>query len=1241
MQLRLSFVSLILGFALLVQSAPAFAGTTGTLSGTVTETGTASPIADASVTVSSPSQTATTTTDAIGHFVFLSLAPDTYTVSVDKNGYDPVSRPGITILADQTRITSLGMVKSLKTIASVRSQAATALVKPGTTSDVYSVNPETMRQTAVLGGGGNLNNAYSAITSVPGTYVPQGQQGYGQALYIRGGDYYQIGYEYDGVPVNRSFDNYAGGSLSNLGQQELQVYTGGAPAGSSAAAISGFINQVIRTGTYPGFGTIDASVGSPTFYHKLNVEAGGASPSRLFSYYAGIGTYNQGFRLFDQFNGGGTHPELGYASVLNSPFNTSAVGLPTGVVPTCVAGSSGFGTTYLPAGANDPGCFAFGPGFVSFGANVQPAAGPGSGGFFFAQENSRDAVVNLHFGLPHKKDSGRDDVQALWTAGALWSPIYTSQNDIGLQTVFNAVGPPFMHPECVSPTGTLICNSTLAYDDPSVFPPGTRFGQDPTGLGTVPYFQPSSPQHAPFALISPIARDGYINNQDIVKLQYQKNFSTNAYLRIYGYTFYSDWLINGPNYNGLFIPTAITAQFGNYGPMYGGSPDYELSTHTRGAELQYAAQLGPKDLINLTANYTTASTIRANNTSLLAIAGSNSRATNDTDGVNCFDATGAIAPCNTGATAGTYTNPTPFTPVNGQWIVTNNVPRATFNNVIPRFFSYALSNQFRPNDRWLFNTGIRFENFNYDLGNTQDNGKNFWFTAGQREFCYDPATLEVSFAATLTCAGTMVHPDGLNGHRLLSNNYPGLIDEWVFSPRFAFTYTFSPDAVLRASYGRYSQPVNAAFVQYNRTDPNLAKFLFQTFWKYGFTTPRHDVVASISDNADLSLEYRLHGTDLSFKLTPYYRSTENQLQQFFLDPSTGFVSGLNVGHQISYGLEFQLQKGDFTRNGFSGLISYTYTKTHISYTDFRSAAGRNVIDVLNDSIIGYNQLTSACAGASAGSKQCGGVTGTAAPCYTSAGDGTPDPACGPTSIRNPYFNQAPQPLLDRSGQYYPFDLFPAVPQYSGLPANITNSFYVPNVVAAVLNYRVNKLAITPSFVFTSGNPYGAPLDTPGIDPRFCTGNSTAIPTSPDPLKADYTTCAAPYVSVPNPENGNRFTSLGQFRNPDQFTINLALTYDISPKISANVIVANLYNRCFGGTATPWTAAFPPGGNICSYGSNGFAPSPIATNGGFWNGSGPNDVAANGVPLNPYLAHTYQPIGYTMPFEAFFSIQVKF
>ncbi len=1217
---------LFLMCALCCQPVFVCAGTTGTITGAVV-LATGEPVPDAVVSANSASQAATVHSDNAGHFVFLSLAPDTYVVSATKEGYDSVSIPGVSVFADQTRAVSLVTRKSLRTIANVTSQAATALVRPGTTSDIYSVDPATARQTAVLGGGGNLNNAYSAISSVPGTYVPQGQQGYGQALYIRGGDYTQIGYEYDGVPVNRSFDNYAGGSLASLGQQELQVYTGGAPAGSSAAAISGFINQVIKTGTYPGFGTITAGIGSPAFYHNLNVEAGGASPNRLFSYYAGMGGFNQGFRLFDQFNGGGTHPELGYATVLNSPFNTSVNGIPTGVVPNCVAGASGESTPATrPAGMNfDPGCFAFGPGYVGFGANVQTAAGPGSGGFFFANEIDREAVANIHFGVPHKYDAGRDDVQLLWTAGTLWSPIYTSQNDIGLTNVFNAVGPPPGHAECLSPTGTLICNSTLAYDEPLVFPPGTHFGQPAAGLVAVPYFQPSSPgQRLPNALIDPNARDGYINNQDIEKVQYQKNIGSNAYVRAFGYLFYSDWLINGPNYNGLFVPTAVTANFGNIGPLYGGSPDYELSTHTRGGEIQFADQLNTQHLLNFTANYTTASTIRANNTTLVDVAGSNARGTSDTDGVNCFNKFGAIAPCNSASTAGKYTNPTPFTPINGTWIVTNNVPRATFNNVVPKFASVALSDQFRPNEKLLFNVGVRYERFEYDLGNTQDNGKNFWFAAAQREFCYDPATLQVSFTAALTCPAGLVHPDGLNGDRLLTNKYDPTVVSTVVSPRFAMTYDVNPNTVLRFSYGRYSQPVNAAFVQYNREEPNLAKFLFQTFWKYGFTSPRHDVVPSISDNFDLSLEHRFRNTDVSFKLTPYYRSTENQVQQFYLDPTTGFVSGLNVGHQTSYGLEFQLQKGNFDRNGLSGLLSYTYTHSRIVYNDFRSAPGRNVIDVINDSIKGYNALTSA---------------GGGAPCYTNAGNGTPDPACGPTSIRNPYFNDPMQPLLNRSGAYYPFDLFPAVPQYTAFVANITNSYFVPHVVTGILNYRWNKLAVTPSIVYVSGNPYGVPLDTPGIDPRTCTFNQAGVPTAPDKLLADYTSCAG-QVSVPNPENGGHFTSLGQFRNPDQITINTAFSYDISKNIRATALLANIYNHCFGGTSTPWTTAFPPGNSRCAYGSNGFAPSPIAPHGGFYNGAGPNDIAANGVPLNPYLAHTYVPIGYNLPFEAYFKVEIK-
>ena len=124
------------------------------------------------------------------------------------------------------------MQKSLSTIAHVTSTGSGALVKSGTTADVYSVNAAAQQAAAALGGGGSLNSAYSAVASVPGAYVPGNQTGYFQTVVIRGGDYDQVGYEFDGVPVNRSFDNYPSSSASSLGNSEVQVYTGATPANS-------------------------------------------------------------------------------------------------------------------------------------------------------------------------------------------------------------------------------------------------------------------------------------------------------------------------------------------------------------------------------------------------------------------------------------------------------------------------------------------------------------------------------------------------------------------------------------------------------------------------------------------------------------------------------------------------------------------------------------------------------------------------------------------------------------------------------------------------------------------------------------------------------------------------------------------------------------------------------------------------------------------------------------------------
>ncbi len=104
-----------------------------------------------------------------------------------------------------------------------------------------------------------------------------------------------------------------------MDSKSCRVYTGGGTAGESATGLAGFINQVIKTGTYPGYATVSGGIGSTTYYHSLQVEAGGATPDRLFSYYVGIGGYNQDYRYLDQFNGSNLGLVWGYPAIA---FNT-------------------------------------------------------------------------------------------------------------------------------------------------------------------------------------------------------------------------------------------------------------------------------------------------------------------------------------------------------------------------------------------------------------------------------------------------------------------------------------------------------------------------------------------------------------------------------------------------------------------------------------------------------------------------------------------------------------------------------------------------------------------------------------------------------------------------------------------------------------------------------------------------------------------------------------------------------
>ena len=128
------------------------------------------------------------------------------------------------------------------------------------------------------------------------------------------------------------------------------------------------------------------------------------------------------------------------------------------------------------------------------------------------------------------------------------------------------------------------------------------------------------------------------------------------------------------------------------------------------------------------------------------------------------------------------------------------------------------------------------------------------------------------------------------------------------------------------------------------------------------------------------------------------------------------------------------------------------------------------------------------------------------------------------------------------------------------------------------------------------------------------------------LQANYVTCGlaatqsgipAGELFIPNPETG-QFDSFGMFRQPNQLNFSTQIGYQITPRVKVNVLLANLINACFGGSSEPWTKQFPPNSYTCGYASNYYYVS------NFYNGSSPNDVKANRVPLNPAFAQPYIP-----------------
>jgi Carboxypeptidase regulatory-like domain/TonB dependent receptor len=275
-----SAVLVALIFAMLATSiSPVLAagGQFGNLSGTVVDQTSKAGIANAKVTVVSPSGTYHATTDSKGNFQLLGVPVDTYLVTVESPGYQAATLAGISILGDQTQgLGNVSLAKNLQTIGHVAARAQSGAFQPTQTGDTYTVDTARILESTGKLATTNENNILLAVPGVTMTNAGMPT--------IRGGAKTEVTYQYDGVSFNEPFlsNNGSNGLVSGLGS--VQVVEGAGDATQSGVG-SGVINVIPKRGTYPGFGFLDFEAGGPNFSHQFAFEEGLATSNGAISDY--------------------------------------------------------------------------------------------------------------------------------------------------------------------------------------------------------------------------------------------------------------------------------------------------------------------------------------------------------------------------------------------------------------------------------------------------------------------------------------------------------------------------------------------------------------------------------------------------------------------------------------------------------------------------------------------------------------------------------------------------------------------------------------------------------------------------------------------------------------------------------------------------------------------------------------------------------------------------------------------
>ena len=253
----------------------------------------------------------------------------------------------------------------------------------------------------------------------------------------------------------------------------------------------------------------------------------------------------------------------------------------------------------------------------------------------------------------------------------------------------------------------------------------------------------------------------------------------------------------------------------------------------------------------------------------------------------------------------------------------------------------------RPNDKLNVNVGVRSTTTVYVGANTNYGAaRDFWFNAFNRtrattrRRCRSWTAARSSAVIWSTNAQTPCssarQPVRQRQH---AERLGPAFDYNVLQPRIGATYTVNPDTVLRASYGSYNeQPqLGVRAVQLAAAEP--ARRRSRSSIRSASRRPDTRVAPSISYNSDFSIEHHFKGTDMSFKLTPFLRQTQDQVENFYINYTQGFISGLNAGNQTVRGLRVRSStKATSAATAFAGTA---VVRVHLRDGEVQHAAQRH------------------------------------------------------------------------------------------------------------------------------------------------------------------------------------------------------------------------------------------------------------------------------------------------------------